>query len=147
MTTVFVSGCYDILHGGHIAFFRAARRLGDRLVVCAASDDVIRQHKGCEPAMPGRHRMAVLEALEVVDQVLLTALGVLGLDFERRLRGIRPDILAVTEDDQFAEAKKKLCDEVGVRYVELPKTAPLTSISTTEIRAGIAGHEMDIMEE
>ena len=36
MRKVFVSGCYDVLHAGHVEFFRAAKALGDHLTVCFA---------------------------------------------------------------------------------------------------------------
>jgi len=37
MIKVFVSGCYDIIHAGHVQFFREARALGDHLTVSFAS--------------------------------------------------------------------------------------------------------------
>ncbi len=45
MKKVFISGCYDILHGGHIQFFKEARALGNHLTVCFASDKVLWEHK------------------------------------------------------------------------------------------------------
>lgn len=135
MTTVLVSGCYDVLHVGHIEFFIQARALGDRLVVCVAGDDVIRQHKGREPAMPAGHRAGVVAHCRHVDEVRVTALGELGLDFEPVFQEIRPDILAVTEDDQYEPQKRQLCARTGTRYVILPKSLTWTHpISTTEIR-------------
>ena len=44
--TIFVSGGYDVVHGGHVEFFERARVLGDRLVVCIPSDRVMRAYKG-----------------------------------------------------------------------------------------------------
>ena len=52
MKRVFVSGCYDILHAGHIQFFREARALGDFLTVSFASSDVLWHHKQRKPSMP-----------------------------------------------------------------------------------------------
>jgi hypothetical protein len=47
---------------------------------------------------------------------------------------LRPTILAVTEDDKYAVAKRALCDEVGARYVVLPKTPPrFKPVSTSSI--------------
>jgi len=42
---VFVSGCYDIIHGGHVQFFEEARALGDHLTVSFASSEVLWIHK------------------------------------------------------------------------------------------------------
>lgn len=45
MKKVFVSGCYDIVHAGHIQFFEEARALGDYLIVSFASEPVLWHHK------------------------------------------------------------------------------------------------------
>lgn len=131
---VFVSGCYDILHAGHVQFLREARALGDYLTVCFASDGVLWRHKQRRSSLPGTHKEAVLAALEMVDAVVMGCGETLGLDFEHHFRRLAPDILAVTEDDQYEDAKRRLCSELGARYVKLPKTAAdLQSISSTEI--------------
>lgn len=70
-TVVWTNGCFDILHAGHVASLRAARRLGDVLVVGVNDDDQVRRAKG-----PGRpihdleQRVSMLSALEMVDHVL-----------------------------------------------------------------------------
>lgn len=133
MTTVFVSGCYDILHAGHIEFFRQARQLGDRLVVCFASDNSLAAHKERSSVLPEAHKRALLEALRDVDEVVLGDGRELGLDFQEHFLRIRPQILAVTEDDRHGEKKQALCARIGARYVVLPKTLPFEPISTTEI--------------
>src|SRR5262245_9454722 len=71
MIRVFVSGCYDILHAGHVQFFREARALGDHLTVCFASTEVLWLHKRRRSSLPDDHKAALLAALEVVDDVVL----------------------------------------------------------------------------
>jgi D-beta-D-heptose 7-phosphate kinase/D-beta-D-heptose 1-phosphate adenosyltransferase len=90
-TVVATGGCFDLLHAGHVATLRAARALGDCLVVCLNSDDSVRQLKGPErPLVPEADRIAVLEALGCVDVVVpfdeWTPEGV--------LRRLRPDVFA-----------------------------------------------------
>ena len=63
MTRVFVSGCYDIVHAGHIQFFREARALGDHLTVCFASAEVLWLHKRRRSSLPDDHKRALLAAL------------------------------------------------------------------------------------
>lgn len=139
MKRVFVSGCYDLLHAGHLEFFRSARALGDHLTVCFASDQVLTAHKNRRPAMPEGHKRALLEALEMVDEVVIGTDPELGLDFRTHFVERRPDILAVTEDDEFEQAKRALCRQVGAEYVVLPKAPPeFASISTTQICERIA---------
>jgi cytidyltransferase-like protein len=142
MVRVFVSGCYDILHAGHLQFFEEARALGDHLTVSFANEAILWKHKERRPSLPDDHKQALLSALKMVDEVVSGDGEVKGLDFEPIFREMKPDILAVTEDDRYGELKEKLCAEVGARYVRLPKTPPkFEPISTTEIRERICGME------
>jgi D-beta-D-heptose 7-phosphate kinase/D-beta-D-heptose 1-phosphate adenosyltransferase len=71
-TVVATGGCFDLLHAGHVATLRAARQLGDCLVVCLNSDDSVRRLKGpSRPLVPAQDRARVLEALEFVDAVVV----------------------------------------------------------------------------
>lgn len=134
MTKVFVSGCYDILHGGHIQFFEEARALGDNLTVSFASSDVLWIHKHRKPSIPDEHKKALLEGLRAVDSVVIGDSHEEGLDFKDHFLRIRPDILAVTEDDKYGDMKRDLCAEVGAKYVLLPKTPPrFEPVSTSSI--------------
>jgi cytidyltransferase-like protein len=134
--TVFVSGCFDILHGGHIEFFNQAKQFGDRLVVSFASDDVLQVIKGKRSSLPEEHKKRLLESLSCVDAVVIgrTLDRVAdGLDFYDEFMKIKPDYLVVTEDDKFSEPKQSLCNECGCKYITLPKTLNFDKISTTDI--------------
>ena len=71
---VFTNGCFDLLHPGHVAYLRAARSLGDALVVGLNSDASVRKLKGpTRPVVTEKDRAAVLGALEPVDAVVIFA--------------------------------------------------------------------------
>jgi rfaE bifunctional protein nucleotidyltransferase chain/domain len=71
-TVVATGGCFDLLHPGHVATLRAARGLGDCLVVCINSDESVRRLKGpTRPLVTAGDRARVLEALEFVDAVVV----------------------------------------------------------------------------
>jgi D-beta-D-heptose 7-phosphate kinase/D-beta-D-heptose 1-phosphate adenosyltransferase len=69
---VATGGCFDLLHPGHLSLFRQAKALGDALVVCVNSDESVRRRKGpSRPIVPAADRIALLEALELVDAVIM----------------------------------------------------------------------------
>jgi cytidyltransferase-like protein len=147
MKKVFISGCYDILHGGHIQFFKEARALGNHLTVCFASDKVLWEHKKRRSSLPQDHKLALMTALDMVDQVVIGDCNELGLDFKEHFLKIEPDVLAVTEDDQYADVKRALCAQVGAEYIVLPKTPPqFTPVSTSSIVRNIRTPLMRLYE-
>ena len=134
MKKVFVSGCYDILHAGHLQFFEEARALGDYLIVSFASAEVLWHHKRRKPSIPDEHKQALLLGLRMIDEVIITHGHKEGLDFEDDFLRIQPDFLIVTEDDKYGQAKHELCAKVGARYTILPKTPPkFAPVSTSSI--------------
>ena len=133
MSVVFVSGCYDLLHGGHIEFLQAARALGERLVVCLPSERAVMAHRGRFPSLPLAQKIALFRELRCVDEVVVGDDEPLGLNFRSELLRIRPDILAAGEDDRYVGAKRRLCAEVGTRYVQIPKSRTWPDFSTTQL--------------
>jgi len=134
MRHIFVSGCYDIIHAGHVQFFREAKELGDFLTVSFASSEVLWAHKQRRSSLPDEHKKGILEALNMVDQVVVGKGSDHGLDFLEDFRRLKPDVLAVTEDDQYGELKRAICAEVGAEYIVLPKTPPqYEPVSTSQL--------------
>ena len=66
---VLVTGGFDPLHSGHIAYFKAARELGDHLIVGVNSDEWLTRKKG-RPFMPLEERAAIIKELACVDEVI-----------------------------------------------------------------------------
>lgn len=67
---VLVTGGFDPLHSGHIEYFKAAKELGDILVVGLNSDSWLTRKKG-QPFMPFNERQAIVENLKMVDHCIL----------------------------------------------------------------------------
>ena len=136
MIRVFVSGCYGLLHPGHLIFFREARALGDHLTVCMASDRTIKIRKGYDPPMSQDHRYALLCELRHVDRVVVGDDSGSWNNYWEHWQIVKPDILAITEDDPNKLSKEVQCRDAGVQLVVLPKTLPFASdpISTTVLR-------------
>ena len=69
---VFTNGCYDLLHGGHVRFLAAAKKMGDVLVLALNSDASVRRIKGPKrPVTNQDERAEVMSALESVDIVTI----------------------------------------------------------------------------
>ena len=70
-TTVWVNGCFDVLHAGHIELLKYARSVGDRLVVGLDTDERVQSSKGpTRPINTLQHRKAVMQAIRYVDEVV-----------------------------------------------------------------------------
>ena len=70
MKYVLVTGGFDPVHSGHIEYFKAAKKLGDKLVVGLNSDDWLTRKKG-KPFMPLKERITVIENLQMVDDIIV----------------------------------------------------------------------------
>jgi cytidyltransferase-like protein len=148
--TVMVSGCYDLLHGGHIAFFKTAAAYG-KLYVAIGQDENIIHLKGKAPYFSEKERRFIVGSVKYVHEAFVSS-GRGMLDFEPDLKRIRPDMFIVNSDGHTPE-KKKLCDELGIEYVILERIPeeglPARSSSGTKrdlqfpYRICIAGGWMD----
>ncbi len=130
---VFVSGCYDMLHSGHIAFFTEAAEWGD-LYVGIGSDQTIFELKGRKTVQSEKERLYMVNALKSVKKAFINK-GSGILDFKEDILELKPDILFVNEDGHSIE-KEKLCRELGIQYIisrRLPSEG-LPKRSTTALR-------------
>jgi cytidyltransferase-like protein len=130
---VFVTGCYDLLHSGHVEFFREASQYGD-LYVAIGSDKTIFDLKGRMTVNSEQERLFMVKAVSSVhDAFISQGSGI--LDFEAELREMRPDYFVVNSDGNMPE-KQDICQELGIEYVVLERTphAGLEARSTTDLR-------------
>jgi cytidyltransferase-like protein len=70
MKIVLVTGGFDPVHSGHLAYFKSARTLGDRLIVGLNSDEWLTRKKG-RPFMPMQERLALVCNLNMVDEAVV----------------------------------------------------------------------------
>lgn len=116
---VFVSGCYDLLHSGHVEFFKQASQYGD-LYVGIGSDATIEEYKHHKPMFPEQERLFMVQSVRYVKEAYINA-GSGIIDFLPTLDIVKPDILLVNAEGG-SEAKRKLCEERGMEYVVLERT-------------------------
>lgn len=130
---VFVSGCYDLLHSGHVEFFRQASQYGD-LYVGIGSDKTILHYKNHKTVYSEKERLFMVKSIRYVKDAYINA-GSGILDFVPTLDIVQPDILVVNSDGGN-EDKRRLCEERGMEYVVLERDPHegLEARSSTELK-------------
>ena len=130
---VFVSGCFDMLHSGHVRFLEEAATYGD-VHIGLGSDQTVIDLKGRAPVNTQAERQYMLAALRHVKSCRVNS-GSGIMDFLSELKRVGPDIFIVNEDGNTPD-KAELCRKLGVKYVVL-KRLPQTNLpvrSTTSLR-------------
>lgn len=133
---VFVSGCYDMLHSGHVAFFKAASQYGD-LYVGIGSDKTIEAYKNRKPVYSEKERLYMVKAIRFVTEAFINdGSGI--MDFIGTVDRVRPDVFVVNSDGG-SEEKREFCRKRGIRYIELERVPDegLVARSTTSLRTGV----------
>lgn len=133
---VFVSGCYDMLHSGHVAFFKSAAQYGD-LYVGIGSDETILHYKNRKTVYSEKERLYMVKAIRYVTDAYINA-GSGIMDFVPTLDIVKPDVFVVNTDGG-SEEKRRLCEERGIEYIELERVpdAGLEARSTTSLRTNV----------
>lgn len=141
---VFVSGCYDLLHSGHVEFFQQASQFGD-LYVGIGSDATYLEYKRRKPMFPQEERLFMVRNIKAVkDAYINEGSGV--IDFIPTLDIVKPDIFVVNAEGG-SHAKRQLCEERGIQYIELERIPHegLQARSSSSLKAAIKqGSEAEI---
>lgn len=118
---VAVSGGFDPLHVGHVRMFKAAKKLGDKLVVILNNDNWLKSKKGFA-FMPEMERKEILESFSFIDKVVLTEHKPNDSDRSvvRSLSKIKPAIFANGGDrkpDGDPVPEVEVCIKLGIKMV------------------------------
>lgn len=130
---VFVSGCYDLLHSGHVEFFKQAARYGD-LYVGIGSDTTIQHYKHHKTVYSEQERLFMVKSIRYVkDAFINDGDGV--MDFVGTVERLHPDRFVVNSDGS-TEEKRKFCEQHGIEYIVLDRTPEpgLQARSSTELK-------------
>lgn len=136
---VFVSGCYDMLHSGHVAFFKEASGYGD-LYVGIGSDKTIEELKNRKTVCSEKERLYMVKAIRYVTDAFINS-GSGMMDFVQTVDMVKPDIFVVNSDGG-SETKRLFCENRGIEYVVLKREpeAGLEARSTTSLRTSVKSH-------
>ena len=147
---VLVSGCFDLLHSGHIAFFKEASAYGD-VYVALGADKTVFELKGKLPVNSEEERLFMVKSVRSVKDAFVSK-GSGMLDFIEEFKQIQPDIMIVNADGHMLE-KQQLCEQYGVEYIVLQRephgslprrsTTALRSVNQIPFRIDLAGGWLD----
>ena len=134
---VFVSGCFDLIHSGHIKFLDTAAQSGE-LYVSVGSDEAIQKLKNAKPLYNEKEREFILNNIKSVKEAFVSK-GLGALNFKNDLKLISPDIFIVN-DDGHSKEKRELCESLGIEYKVLKRVPEkgLPERCSTNIKAGRA---------
>jgi len=134
MVKVFVPGVFDVFHIGHLNYLMRASEAGDHLVVGVQDDREVLRGKGAAPVVPLAERVAILEQLRFVDEVLSYVSVFQG----PLLESLGVQVFAVGEeyghDERFPDQITTLdyCKTHGIEVCRIPRTQ---GVSSTAVRS------------
>ena len=133
MKKVMVSGCFDLLHAGHIEFLKSASSYGN-VHVFIGSDSNIKKLKNHEASFNQNERLFILQSIKYVYKAEISS-GEGYLDFSENLKKLKPDFFIVNEDGDRDE-KRELCKKYNVEYIVLNRepSEGLPARSSTQLK-------------
>jgi len=93
---IWVNGCFDVIHRGHVELFKYAQSLGDELLVGIDSDNKVKKDKGKDrPFNKLEDRVEVLKSIKYINKIYNfdTTKGL-----ETLIKEISPDIMVIGSD-------------------------------------------------
>jgi rfaE bifunctional protein nucleotidyltransferase chain/domain len=131
-SVIIAGGCFDILHVGHLTFLEEAKKHGGVLVILLESDETIQASKGPKRPLNLQYdRARMLEALTVVDYVIMLNPKMTNADYDNLVIALKPAIIATTEDDEHRHHKERQAKLVGADVIDV--TGFVTDKSTTHV--------------
>lgn len=120
-----IGGVFDIIHLGHIATLKEAKKKCDILAVIIARDKVVEKTKGKKPINPENKRLKMIESLKPVDLAILGDLN----DFKKPIERINPDIIFLGYDQDLPEQLQDITRRIEVIRLNVH----ITGESTTDL--------------
>jgi FAD synthetase len=130
MTKVMAQGVFDILHPGHIHYFRKSKEMGDKLTVVIARDSRVKEKK--DLYFDEEERRKMVEALKAVDEAVLGSEG----DIYSTVKEIDPDVITLGYDqDHDEEEVREMAEDATGHQVEVERISGLEDYSSSDIRS------------
>ena len=129
MRKVMAQGTFDILHPGHLHYFKQSKKLGDHLTVVISRDSRVKEKKNLY--FSEYERLEMVEAIKHVDEAVLGSEG----DIYQTVEEIDPDIITLGYDQEHEKVDVKEMAEKAISHeVEVFRISGKKSYSSSEIR-------------
>jgi cytidyltransferase-like protein len=128
---VLIGGVFDVIHYGHLGFFKAAKAHGDYLVIAIEPDAFIKKCKQRIPVHTQEQRAEILSHLDMVDAVIMLPLMGGYKDYLDLVEKIHPSVIAITEGDPYQAEKEKQAASIGAHVVAVVNRS--SGFSTSQI--------------
>lgn len=131
---VFVTGCFDWFHTGHIRFFEEAAGYGDLYVIIGHDKNLEKLKGSGHPMFPENERKYMAGSIRFIKQALIST-GHGWMDAEPEIERIKPDVYVVNEDGD-KDIKRRYCESHGLDYIVLKRTPKpgLQKRTSTDLR-------------
>lgn len=116
---VLIGGVYDVIHYGHIEFLRAAKKLGNHMVLALESDAFVEKNKQRRPIHSQRQRAEILSHINLIDAIVLLPLMEGYADYVKLVEAIKPHVIAVTEGESHLMEKERQAAQVGAQVISV----------------------------
>lgn len=129
METVMAQGTFDVLHPGHLHYFRESAELGDELLVVIARDSRVEGRKHL--VFDEEERREMVEALEMVDKAVLGTEG----DIYQTVKEIDPEVITLGYDQGHdVEEVKEMAEKATGHEVEVKRISEKEGYSSSRIK-------------
>jgi len=133
----FTQGTFDLFHRGHLNLLEQAKKRCKYLIVGVNSDQLVEQYKGNKPIIPDQDRAAIVAALKVVDQVVITET----LDKLDALDKYHFNAIFIGDDWATSPRWRKTGQELAERGVPLVYLHYTQGVSTTILRTKLVAQD------
>ena len=127
------SGCFNLLHPGHLYFLNNCKKLCDKLIVLVARDKITSQKR--IPVINEEQRKYMLENLKCVDEVYFEDKELPPNNIIRFLEGFKPDFYITNSDNPYLKLYREICNKLEIQIVVMERYTHdgIFNISTTSI--------------
>ncbi|MBQ7950396.1 MAG: adenylyltransferase/cytidyltransferase family protein [Clostridia bacterium] len=127
----YTTGVFDLFHIGHLNILKKSKELCDYLIVGVSTDELVQEYKKKTPMIPFSERVAIVEAIKYVDQVVPQT----SMDKFQAWEALKFDVMFHGNDWKNSSLYKEIEEKfqqvgVAVEYFEYTKNTSSTKLQT-----------------